>query len=185
MPRALGDLDDLVAAHEAHHLHDEEIELASLKAERGRAHGRGKADGVAVMVSAPDIDDAVKAALDELVAVIGDVDRIVGIKAVRAAQDLVLVGAEVGVAQPERAVLFIRQTGIREQLHGLGHVAGAMQAALEEPLVKVDAVALKVALHARDVVRQAEGHERRAALGARHGEVLVAVTLVDELGERP
>jgi len=68
------------------------------------------------MVSAPDIDDAVKAALDELVAVIGDVDRVVGIKAVRAAQDLVLIGAEVGVAQPERAVLFIRQAGIREQL---------------------------------------------------------------------
>ena len=183
LARALGDLDDLVAAHEAHHLHDEEIELASLKAERGRAHGRGKADGVAVMVSAPDIDDAVKAALDELVAVIGDVDRIVGIKAVRAAQDLVLVGAEVGVAQPERAVLFIRQAGIREQLHGLGHVAGAMQAALEEPLVKVDAVALKIALHARNVIRQAEGHERRAALGARHGEVLVAVALVDEPGQ--
>ena len=136
------------------------------------------------MVSAPDIDDAVKAALDELIAVIGDVDRVVGIKAVRAAQNLVLIGAEVGVAQPERAVLFIRQTGIREQLHGLGHVAGAVQAALEEPLVKVDAVALKVALHARDIVRQTEGHERRAALGARHGEVLVAVTLVDELGER-
>ena len=59
-----------------------------------------------------------------------------------------------------------------------------MQTALEEPLVKVDAVALKVALHARDVVRQTEGHERRAALGARHGEVLVAVALVDEPGER-
>ena len=85
LARALGDLDDLVAAHEAHHLHDEEIELASLKAERGRAHGRGKADGVAMMVSTPNIDDAVKAALDELVAVIGDVDRVVGIKAGRAA----------------------------------------------------------------------------------------------------
>ena len=184
LARALGDLDDLVAAHEAHHLHDEEVELAALEPQRGRAHGRGKADGVAVMVSAPDIDDAVKAALDELVAVIGNVDRVVGIKAVRAAQDLVLIGAELGVAQPERAVLFIRQTGVREQLHGLGHIAGAVQTALEEPLVKVDTVALKVALHARDVVRQTEGHERRAALIARHGEVLVAVALIDELGKR-
>lgn len=119
------------------------------------------------MVGAPDVDDAVKAALDEFVAVVGNVDRVVRIKPVRAAQDLVLVGAEVGVAQPERAVLFIRQAGVHKQLHGLGHVAGAVQAALEEPLVKMDAIALKIALHTRDVVRQTEGHERRTALSAR------------------
>ena len=116
---------------------------------------------------------------------IGDVDRVVRIKPVRAAQDLVLVGAEVGVAQPERAVLFIRQAGVHKQLHRLGHVAGTVQAALKKPLIKMDAVALEVALHTRNVVRQAEGHERRAALGARHGEVLVAVTLVDQFGKLP
>lgn len=57
-----------------------------------------------MVVGAPDIDDAVKAALDKFVAVVGDIDRVVRIKPVRAAQNLVLVGAEVGVAQPERAV---------------------------------------------------------------------------------
>ena len=140
---------------------------------------------MAVVIRAPDVDDAVKAALDEFVAVIGDVDRVVRIKPVRAAQDLVLIGAEVGVAQPERAVLFIRQAGVHKQLHGLGHVAGTVQAALKKPLIKMDAVAFEVALHTRNVVWQAEGHERRAALGARHGEVLVAVTLVDQFGKLP
>ena len=183
LARALGDLDDLIAAHEAHHLHDEEVELAALEPQRGRAHGRGEADGVAVVVRAPNVDDAVKAALDEFVAVVGNVDRVVRIKPVRAAQDLVLVGAEVGVAQPECAVLFIRQAGVHKQLHGLGHVAGAVQAALEEPLVKMNAVAFEVALHARNVIRQAVGHKRRAALGARHGEVLVAVALIDQPGK--
>ena len=47
----------------------------------------------------------------------------------------------------------------------------------------MNAVALEIALHTRDVVRQTEGHERRTALGARHGEVLVAVALVDEPGQ--
>ena len=66
LTRALGDLDDLVAAHEAHHLHDEEVELAALEPQRGRAHGRGEANGVAVVIRAPDVDDAVKAVLRNL-----------------------------------------------------------------------------------------------------------------------
>ena len=136
-----------------------------------------------VVVGAPDIDDAVEAALDELVAVIGDVDGVVGIKPVGAAEDFVLVRAEIGVLQPERTVLLIGEARVLKELHGLGHVAGPVQAALEEPLVKVDAVALEIALHALDVIRQTEGHEFRAALLGVDREILLPVALVDELCE--
>ena len=51
---------------------------------------------MAVMVSAPDVDNTVKAALLKLVAMVSDIGRKVGIETVCTAQNVVLVAAEVG-----------------------------------------------------------------------------------------
>ena len=61
---------------------------------------------VAVVVGAEHVDQALEAAL-ELVPVVGDVGGEVGRLAVGADQDPVLVVAEVGRAQPERALALV------------------------------------------------------------------------------
>ena len=61
---------------------------------------------VAVMVGAEHVDQPVEAAL-ELVPVVGDVGGEVGRLAVGADQDPVLVVAELGGAQPERALVAV------------------------------------------------------------------------------
>ena len=82
-------------------LHDQQLELLGVAAERlvGRLHPRH----VAVVVGAPHVDLAIEAAL-ALVLVVGDVRREVGVLAVGAHQHPVLVVAEVGRAQPQRAL---------------------------------------------------------------------------------
>ena len=65
------------------------------------------------MVGAPDVDDVIEAAA-ELVEVVRDVGREVGVGAVGLAQHPVAVVAERRRAQPERAVLLEREPGVRE-----------------------------------------------------------------------
>ncbi len=148
---------------------------------------------MAVMVRAPDVDDLVEVAHLELVAVIGDIAGKIGVEAVGAAQHVVLeielvdVGVllallavllahDLGGLDPERAVLFIRPAHVGELFGRVGDEAGLVQRGFKEPLVELDAVALKVALHLRDVAVEAEaGHVGMALLG---GLVHVALAVL-------
>ena len=79
----------------------DDLQLVGVVAER--LHGGLHPRHVAVVVGAPDVDEQVEAA-GELVAVVGDVGQQVGVLAVALDQHPVLVVAEVGGAQPDRAV---------------------------------------------------------------------------------
>ena len=80
-----------------------------------RLVGRLHAGDVAVMVGAPDVDQPLEPAR-VLVGVVGDVGREVGVLAARAAQHAVLVVAEVGRAQPQRAVVLVAVAAGRQRL---------------------------------------------------------------------
>ena len=153
---------------------------------------------MAVVVGAPDVDDLVEAADGEFVAVIGDVGGKVGVEPVRAAQHVVLQAElfdgllalarlaqvrreDLGRLEPERAVLFIGIAEVGQRLNGIGHIPALMQAGLKEPLVVADAVALKVALHLRDVAVKAEARERVVAGLLVAVEVLLALLLIKQL----
>ena len=129
---------------------------------------------------------------------IGDVGGEVGVEPVRAAQHVVLQAElfdgllalarlaqvrreDLGRLEPERAVLFIGIAEVGQRLHGIGHIPALMQAGLKEPLVVVDAVALKVALHLRDVAVKAEARERVVAGLLVAVEVLLALLLIKQL----
>ena len=183
LARALGNLDDLVASDETYHLHDEKVKLLVLKSKLRSCHGGGKADGMTMVVSSPNINYAVKAALDEFVAVIGYVNGIVGVKAIGAAQNLVLVSAEFGVFKPDSAVFFVGVTRVFEELYRFGNIAAFMQAALQKPFVKADTIALKVLFHQSNVMRQTKLYKCFTAFGTVHIEIFITVTLVDKAGK--
>ena len=194
---ALRHADDLAVAHELHQLHQHDVQPV-LAVEPQRVHRALQAGDVAVVVGAPDVDDLVEAADGEFVAVIGDVGGKVGVEPVRAAQHVVLQAElfdgllalarlaqvrreDLGRLEPERAVLFIGIAEVGQSLHGIGHIPALMQAGLKEPLVVVDAVALKVALHLRDVAVKAEARERVVAGLLVAVEVLLALLLIKQL----
>ena len=155
---------------------------------------------VAVVIGAPDVYDLVKAALLELVAVVGDIGGKIGVEPVCAAQNIVLklelfdvlgllaggkelVRKDLRGVQPQCAVLFIGKAGVCELLHGIGNIAAGMQARFEEPLVVFDAVARKIALHLRQVYRQSELGHHLVAFGGVELEPVVAVLFAEELCE--
>jgi hypothetical protein len=88
-----------------------------------------------VVVGAPDVDDAVEAAL-VLVEVVGDVGGEVGEEAVLALHDAVLLVAEGRRAEPLGAVLQVDVPGRLELGHRALDQAGVEQALLREPLVE-------------------------------------------------
>ena len=59
-----------------------------------------------MVVGAPDVDDPVEAAF-ELVQMVGDVGREIGVQAVVALYDAILLVAEFRGLEPQRAVLFV------------------------------------------------------------------------------
>ena len=133
------------------------------------------------MVRAPDVDDLVEMTHGELVAVVGNVAGEVGVEAVGAAQHVVLevelvdvlvlfalfavlLAHDIGGLEPERAFLFIRPAELVQLFDRVFDVAAVVQRGLKEPLVELDAVALQVALHLRDVALQAERRHVSVAL---------------------
>ena len=58
---------------------------------------------VAMVVGAPDVDDEVEAAADELVPVVGDIAGVVGRAPIGADDDVVFVFAQLARCEPERA----------------------------------------------------------------------------------
>ena len=136
----------------------------------------------------------------ELVAVIGNVASKVGVEAVGAAQNVVLqvelvdvlvllallavlLAHDVGGLEPERAFLFIRPAELMKLLDGVFDIAAVVQRGLEEPLVELDAVALEVALHLRNVALQAKARHIGVALLDGLFQIAVAVDIVEGLGE--
>ena len=102
---ALRHLRPLAALDDVDELHDQRLEARPGRRRAPASAARIRAD-VAVVVGAEHVDQAVEAAL-ELVAVVGDVGGEVGRLAVGADQDPVLVVAELGRAQPGRALALV------------------------------------------------------------------------------
>ena len=73
---------------------------------------------------------------------VSDVYCIVSIETVAAAENFVLVSAEVGILEPDCAVLFISETAVFKELNGFCNITALMEVALEEPLVELNAIAL-------------------------------------------
>ena len=87
---------------------------------------------VAVVVGTPDIDDVREPALD-LVSVVGDVGRKIGVVAVSAKHYAVFFISKLGTAKPPGAFAFIKKPGLFERLNGAAHGFAVDQALLREP----------------------------------------------------
>ena len=112
-PGALGHRDFLAVAHEAHPGDQQHADGVAVEAQRlggvlQPRHG-------AVVVGAPDVDQLVEAAA-ELLDQVADVGGEVGRLAVGPDHDAVLVVAELGRAEPQRAVLLVHVAGNLELL---------------------------------------------------------------------
>ncbi len=135
---ALGQLHFLAATHHRHHLVQHVFRPALGNAEvhglQAGAHARQRT----VVVGAQLGDRAFIAALP-LGQVVGDVRHEVGIGAVGLAHHAVLVVAEVGGLQPQRAAFLVGMAGSDQLLHRLLDLAVAVQRAFQEVDVEVDA----------------------------------------------
>ena len=83
--------------------------------------------------------------------------------------------------QPQCTILLIGIACLGELLHGIGDIAAFMQARFEEPLIVLDAVARKIALHLRQIHRQAELGHHLVALRSRKLKPAVAVLFAEKL----
>ena len=115
-PERLRHRDLLAVAHEADPGDEQHLDRVAVEAQRlGRVLEPGDR---AVVVGAPDVDQLVKAAA-ELLRDVADVRGEVGRLAVGADDDAVLVVAEGGGAEPQRAVLLVHVAGLLELLDAL------------------------------------------------------------------
>ena len=99
------------------------------------------------MVCAPQVDDAVEAAL-KFIAVISNISSKIGGHAIVADNNAVLVIAIGGRVEPQSAVLFINAALLLQIFAGLLDFAAIMQRLLTEPYVKGYAEGLEVFLQA-------------------------------------
>ena len=175
----LGHTHDFAVTHKLDKLHQHDVKpLRTVEPER--VHRALEAGNMTVVVGAPNIDDLVKAADRKLIIMIGNVAGKVGVEAVGAAQHVVLeielvdllvllaglselLARNIGGTQPKRALLFIGPAELRQLVHRLGDKTAVMQRGLEEPLVKLNAVALEVRLHFGNIVRKTEVRQRVTA----------------------
>ena len=96
-----------------HHLHElAEDDLGLARREAERLHARLQRLHLAVVVGAPDVDE-VREAAAELVAVVREVVAEIGRAAVAAHEHAVALVAEIGGAQPARAVVARRRSPSR------------------------------------------------------------------------
>ncbi len=107
---ALGHANDLAAPEQVHELADDDGELAGMPESGNR---RLHALDVAVMVGAPQVDDAVESAV-ELVLVVRDVGREVRVVAVGLLQHAVLVIVEIRRPEPRGSVEFVDVAGFSQ-----------------------------------------------------------------------
>ena len=133
---ALGHLHGLTVAHEVDHLADEHLNRVRVVAQRLRRSL--EASNVAVVVRTQHVNSQGVAAV-ELVGHVRDVAGDVGGVAVGLEHDAVLVVAEVGGAQPPRAIVFVQVAVVLQRLHGLVHGARFEQGVLVEVHVEIHA----------------------------------------------
>ena len=126
----------LAPAQEVDKLDKQDRELARVIAER--LNGRFHPGHIAVMISAPHVDDALKAAV-KLFLVIGDVRCEIRRHAVGAHQHAVFVVAVLSGAEPERVVCLIQMSALLQRLHSGGHKPAVVQRLLGEKHVERDA----------------------------------------------
>src|SRR5690606_15065385 len=117
---ALGDFHLLAAAHDGDHLVQHVVGPALRNADAERLQAGAHTGDGAVVIGALLVDDTLEAALP-LVGVVGDIGHEVGITAVALAHDAVLVIAEAGGAQPQRAIFFIGMAAAYQRLHRIFH----------------------------------------------------------------
>ena len=173
-PGALRDLHLFAAAHHRHHLMQHILRIALRNPHVERLQPDAHAGHCAVMIGALHVDRPRESALP-LRDVIGDVgDEVRGRAApLGAAQhDAILVVPELGGAQPERAVPFVRVPSRLLLSKGLVHFLVGVQRRLEEVDVELDAERLQVAVlllaelldreatHRLDVLRELVGRIR-------------------------
>ena len=112
----LGGLDEFVATFEGDHLGDDDLESVGVDAHG--ADGGLEAGDVTLVVGAPDVDDGIVGAAEELVVVVGDVGGEVGGGAAGADDDVVAFVAEGGGGEPEGAVAAGEVAFIFEEIEG-------------------------------------------------------------------
>ena len=177
-------LDDL------HELPENDLGLAGRETER--LHARLQRLHLAVVVGAPDVDQ-VREAAPELVTVIREVVAEVRGRAVAAHEHPVARVAEIGRAQPARAVALVHISAAIELGEHVGDVTPLVQRALGEPRVEHHADARQIILQQiddsvvspltrvldRDVVAA-----RAAELFGQVNEVLALVAVLGRFGPR-
>ena len=108
------------------------------------------------MVGAPDVDDLIELALDELVVVIGDIGGEIGGRAVAAHHHVVLVLAQSGGDEPGSVCLLGDISTLLQQRHHLLVLAVIVEALLAEPDVEAHPKQLQVAPDLRHYFFQAQ-----------------------------
>ena len=150
-----------------------------------------------VVVGAPDVDQVVEAAA-ELLGDVADVGREVGRPAVGPVDHPVLVVAERGRAEPDRAVLLVDVAARAQALDGALDPALVVERALALPDVEVDAEVLEARLDPRSDRRPVAhrptivggvgalgGRRRRqTSSGSVAGEIRDVVAVIAVLGDR-
>ncbi len=145
----------LAAAVQRHELDQRHLQLRRIASERrdGSLHPRN----VPVMVRAPHVDHQFEPAL-QLVVVIGDVRREIGIQAVLALDDTILVVAERSGTEPARPVLRIQMARGIECRQRFGNATGVVQRTLRIPHVEGHAEPRE---HIADTVELTVEHDAR------------------------
>ena len=109
------------------------LQLIGIKAQS--TYSTLHAGNIAVVVSAPQVDDTVEAAL-EFVAVICNIGSKVGGNAVVTDNNAVLVITVSGGIKPFCAILFINAAFFLKEFAGLADFVGIMQGLLAEPYIE-------------------------------------------------
>ena len=145
---SLGELQLLAAAHQRHHLMEHIIRIAGGDVHLERLEADANAGDGAVMIGALHVDGACEAALPfrDVIRDIGNEVRVL-VSLLRALpHDAVLVVAEVGRPEPERAVLLVGVARGDESLHRLIDAPGRVQRRLQRIHVELHAEGLQIAI---------------------------------------
>ena len=114
-------------------MQQQHLQLIGIKAQS--TYSSLHAGNITVVVSAPQVDDAVKATL-EFVAVICNIGSKVGGNAVVTDNNAVLVITVSGGIKPFCAILFINAAFFLKEFAGLADFVGIMQGLLAEPYIE-------------------------------------------------
>ena len=140
---ALRNLDFFAVLHDGDHLVQHVVGVALRDTHVDRLQAGAHARDGAVVVAALDIDGLHEAALP-FHQVIRDVRHEIRVGAVRLAHDAVLVVAEVGGAQPQRAILLIGVARLDQGVHRAVDLAVRVQRGFQVVIVEFHAEGLQV-----------------------------------------